>query len=194
MDQLCDTLPPQGTPIDTVDEISVPRWHRTASSYEDPEARRRASMAQPASHFGAFLQRREMWEAALFRHCQYQGDNIKGLKELLETDAELTLMEASDGGAKAGKGSFGWILKSGTEIFWTCRGPALGTSPTSFRCEGYDLLSFSTFLVLYMEYFQVTRPHLKGLQLFCDNKGLVIHPHQPTHGMGHSISQRMPGG
>ena len=81
---------------------------------------------------------------------------------------------ASDGSAPRMRGSFAWIMSdaSGNRLA-RCSGPVFGYAISSYRAEGYGLLSALRFL------YHMSRLHLKSSDriitphLVCDNKGLL---------------------
>jgi hypothetical protein len=55
---------------------------------------------------------------------------------------------ATDGSAPDGKGSFAWLISDGTgNTLAQCMGPVFGAGVTSFRAEGYGILSLLRFLL-----------------------------------------------
>jgi hypothetical protein len=78
----------------------------------------------------------------------------------------------SDGSDDAGSMSFGWIisLPNGHRLAH-CAGPSFGPYGSSFRAEGYGLLSVSRFLVRLQEFCQ--QPPSWHVQMMTDNLGLL---------------------
>jgi hypothetical protein len=80
-------------------------------------------------------------------------------------------------------GSFGWVLcTSDGERVVTCMGPARGLRPTSFRAEGYGLLSFLLFLRRMSEFTSMHNPWIGTIA--ADSESIIktlkvpVRPHQ----------------
>jgi hypothetical protein len=88
------------------------------------------------------------------------------------TDIEIHLLAVSDGSAFDQSMSFGWSmsLPSGLRLA-TCAGPAPGSKQSSFRAEGYGLLSLTRFLH-HLFLFCDTRPDWT-IRLCSDNDPLI---------------------
>jgi hypothetical protein len=91
--------------------------------------------------------------------------------QTVEGDA-IQLLTMSDGSDDAGSMSFGWIisLPNGHRLA-RCAGPSFGPYGSSFRAEGYGLLSVSRFLVRLQEFCQ--QPPSWHVQMMTDNLGLL---------------------
>ena len=81
---------------------------------------------------------------------------------------------ATDGSAPQGKGSFAWTLSTAKgDRLARCSGPVFGHAISSYRAEGYGILSFLRFLL------HMTKLHWKpgdtihSPHLVCDNKGMI---------------------
>ena len=77
------------------------------------------------------------------------------LQEALSTSAPLYL--ASDGGAAAKKGSYGWVLQAGNPLIAKGKGTAQGQDPRSFRAKGYGMSSGLLYLLQIHLVYGITR-------------------------------------
>ena len=80
---------------------------------------------------------------------------------------------ASDGLAPKDRGSFAWVLSNANgDRLARCSGPVFSHSISSYRAEGYGILSFLRFLLLMRRIHEqvdcINSPHL-----VCDNQGLI---------------------
>jgi hypothetical protein len=87
-------------------------------------------------------------------------------------DLHVQLYNVSDGSAFNTSMSFGWAmsLPDGTRLA-TCSGPAYGSKQSSFRAEGYGMLSLVRFIHHLSQYCDAL-PTWK-IKLICDNEGLI---------------------
>jgi exonuclease III len=93
--------------------------------------------------FDEYIQTLDAWEIDLLYHTTMSVDPFSVCDALAHGFCAV-----SDGSVrKNSQGSFGWVLctSEGARAV-TCMGPARGPRPTSFRAEGYGLLSFLLFL------------------------------------------------
>jgi hypothetical protein len=108
-------------------------------------------------------------------------------------DRQEPIYIASDGGAIAGRASFGWIIQIGTTIIAKGKGPTFGDDPRSFRAEGYGMASAIIFTCLLQQQTDdFTRAKDSINKLICDNEGLLIwivsdSQCHATGGMGYRI-------
>jgi hypothetical protein len=82
---------------------------------------------------------------------------------------------ATDGSAPDGKGSFAWVISDAEgNILAQCKGPAYGADISSYRAEGYGILSVLRFLV-HMRKIHPLQDGLPVVQqpLVCDNEAIV---------------------
>jgi exonuclease III len=93
--------------------------------------------------FEEYIQTLQPWEIDLLRHVRMSVDPYSVCEGL-----EHGFCAVSDGSVRyQTQGSFGWVLSaSNGERVVTCMGPARGPRPSSYRAEGYGLLSFLLFL------------------------------------------------
>jgi hypothetical protein len=93
--------------------------------------------------FVNFIQTLAAWESDLLYHPTMSIVTYSVCKALAHGFCAV-----SNGSVRYNsQGSFGWVLcTSDGEQVVPCMGPALGQQPTSFRAEGYGLLSFLLFL------------------------------------------------
>jgi hypothetical protein len=127
----------------------------------------------------------DRWEASLLRDLEWHVSE----DEVWEKLTRATCQFATDGSAPEGKGSFAWIISDnkGT-VLAQCNGPVYGALVTSFRAEGYGILSLLRFLMRMQQIHDNTGPRatqhseeirdqqarsLKSHSLVCDNKSMV---------------------
>jgi hypothetical protein len=118
------------------------------------------------------LEHLDHWQIPLLEHLECDSYESR-FSDLLQTDTPITLILASDGGARDDLGSFGWAISIGQEILWKCKGPTFGLRPGSFRAESYGILSACLFLQLYFDYFQPTIEPAINLEFYCDSSSLL---------------------
>jgi hypothetical protein len=114
------------------------------------------------------------WEYQLLSNVGFIEDNGTVLMQLLIALETNDLVVCSDGSAPKGIGSFGWIASTRDDgcRMVTCHGPAPGAQVSSYRAEGYGLLSVTRFLLRLAE--QHKTPHeLWELTVYCDNESMV---------------------
>ena len=81
---------------------------------------------------------------------------------------------ASDGSAPHGKGSFAWVLSDTTgRRLARCHGPVFGHAISSYRAEGYGMLSFLRFLFHMVRLHGHSEAPIIPPHLVCDNKSLI---------------------
>jgi ribonuclease HI len=112
----------------------------------------------------------EAWERPLFAGLELLVPD----EHLVEALAEEKVIIVTDGSALPleGKGSFGWIAATtdGTRLI-SCNGPVASHQHTSYRSEGYGLLSAHCFLQRTMQTYELDS--LKEVVIYCDNKSMV---------------------
>ena len=87
------------------------------------------------------------------------------------------IMIGSDGSQQDSRASFGWVLSTTDgQRLATCKGPCYGSQPTSYRAEGYGLLSACRFLLLLQDHFQLDVP---SPSIVCDNRTMVNRASKP---------------
>jgi hypothetical protein len=99
--------------------------------------------------FATFIGAMDAWEFELLQHVQLESDAFTICRQLKDG-----FVAACDGSVEyETNGSFGWIiaLRSGKRMV-RAYGPARGSKPSSYRAEGYGVLSFHRFLVRIQEY------------------------------------------
>lgn len=106
------------------------------------------------------------WEQHLLRHLQLNVSQL-ALVQALTTSSVLL---ASDGSQQEHRASFGWILSDhhGNRLA-TCKGPAYGAKPVSYRAEGYGILSALRFFYHLAQRWNTT----PKFTLLCDNITMV---------------------
>jgi hypothetical protein len=87
------------------------------------------------------LEHLDHWQIPLLEHLECDSYESR-FSDLLQTDTPITLILASDGGARDDLGSFGWAISIGQEILWKWKGPTFGLRPGSFRAESIVRHSF----------------------------------------------------
>jgi hypothetical protein len=136
------------------------------------------SSIQVSATFSDYISDLPVWEQNLFESldmyytCFELISIINDAVSTTANDTDKHLISVSDGSAFDRSMSFGWTMSllNGTRLA-TCAGPAHGSKQSSFRAEGYGLLSITRFLHHLFEFCQ-SRPEWK-LQLSCDNDPLL---------------------
>ena len=118
--------------------------------------------------FEEFLDTLPTWESHLLQHTTLHQD-LYTLHHSLQTGQAC--IGVSDGSVHGEKGAFGWCIShtNGNRLA-TGMGPAQGWKPSSYRAEGYGLLSILRFLVRLFE-FCSSEPRCS--KVYCDNLGLI---------------------
>jgi hypothetical protein len=133
-------------------------------------------ITSPSATFTDHLTSLPPWEIQLFESLEMHHSCYELIELIAESntdsDIELHLLAVSDGSAFDRSMSFGWSmsLPSGHRLA-TCAGPAPGSKQSSFRAEGYGLLSITRFLH-HLFLFCDTRPDWK-IRLMSDNDPLI---------------------
>jgi hypothetical protein len=105
------------------------------------------------------------WEKELL-----SGVEIQVSTDILKHELTKKLKIASDGSVQDERASFGWVIANdkGTRLV-SCKGPAYGSRPTSYRAEGYGFLS----LVRFIKLVKKAWGPIGECQIVCDNEALV---------------------
>ena len=110
------------------------------------------------------------WERLLIENVHF----IQPENEVWTALSRERCFAASDGSAPQHKGSFAWILSNNKgERLARCSGPVLGHAISSYRAEGFGMLSFLRFLSRMQEIHGQNRQRLIAPHLVCDNQGIV---------------------
>jgi len=117
------------------------------------------------------------WTSYLNALATWERPLVFGLK-VLHPNALTQALAAPDSipiacdGSAPNKASFGWIMSTqdGTRLA-SCHGLASGYNTTSYRAEGYGMLSPIRFLYHYTTFHHIVQA--TSPQLVCDNLGLV---------------------
>lgn len=120
--------------------------------------------------FIEFLAALPFWEASLFHSLQLEKDPFSMIEDLVKFPFACT----SDGSVRfKAEGSFGWALSLANNTNLAhCSGPVFGSKPTSYRAEGYGLLSMIRFIIRLSEYCSNLKP-LNKSRMASDNSSLV---------------------
>ena len=127
------------------------------------------------SSFESFVSTMEDWEKPLLSTIDWSSgpfEIAQTFDDIVQTGRQLELTVVGDGSVSKGSMSFGWAIaiKRGP-ILVQGSGPAFGAKDSSFRAEGYALLSVSRFLLRLAHFCEIHTPW--DLSMFSDNKGLV---------------------
>jgi len=141
---------------------------RVSSLYQTPHG--------PApGTFHDFLNQLETWESTLFHTLECLTDPFTMVAQI----STVGFKAASDGSVRYDTdGAFGWVLSLPNKVrLATCSGPAFGSNISSYRAEGYGMLSFLRFILRLFQYCDATfhqnpNGELGGI-LACDNLSLV---------------------
>ena len=150
------------------DEYTI--WHDLSQLTHQPIP------VQPSS-FQEYIDALTKSDRDLFQELDMQYDCYAILDMVSAFDPTFNnlhvhLLNVSDGSAFDDSMSFGWVmsLPDGTRLV-TCSGPAYGAKQSSFRAEGYGLLSLVRFLH-HVFLYCATHPTW-AIKLICDNEGLI---------------------
>ena len=125
------------------------------------------SAAPVIPNFLDFLDALSPWEKELFHTVDMRCD----IYEVMELLRQCNFRAASNGSVhKNQSAAFGWVLSVNGHRLVYCSGPVYGYKPTSYRAEGYGLLSFLRFLLKAIEF---TGSTVQGGLSGCDNISLV---------------------
>jgi hypothetical protein len=156
-------IPSHAIPAEAVScPDNIIRIKSCKSLYENPV------VPIPPSNFEDYLFHLEPWEAHLFHTLQWHAP-IEEVLEVLTKDEYFLI--ASDGGVTDFHASFGWVLcsKDGDRLV-SCSGPAFGYRPSSYRAEGYGILSARRFLIHLALFHDVK---FGNCTHYCDNEGIL---------------------
>ena len=114
----------------------------------------------------------DTWEVHLLEHLELLVPD----DHLMDCLSTQTCILVSDGSAPSPKASFAWILASpdGRRLA-RCSGPAFGYKASSYRAEGYGMLSGTRFLYHISNLLQTepTPRNLQPVEFRCDNKSMI---------------------
>jgi hypothetical protein len=107
----------------------------------------------------------EEWERQLLQQTE-----ILVAPETIMTPMNQSLIMASDGSVQDHRASYGWILSTSAGLrLIQCNGPAYGYRPTSFRAEGYGLLSVIRFIYFSKRHWGWQNQY----SVICDNESMI---------------------
>jgi hypothetical protein len=171
-------LPSRATPLDTCSTAGTSPTKLTIIYDVNTVRKRRPRITTPFNKqnrrgarnidFHQYLQHLPQWEAELLDHVTMTHDIYTTYDKM-----QQTFHAAGDGSVKyEHQGAFGWIISTSSgERLATNYGPVRGHRPTSYRAEGYGVLSIVRFLKTVQEFCDVT-PTWKWT-LSSDNISLV---------------------
>ena len=159
-------LPERAVPVDV-----IPYYHgtwgivRTYRKFAVPPA------PQDTTHetLVELIQTLPPWERSLLQNLEFLGGTTQqDLFDMIQTEG---LFIGSDGSQEGHRASFAWYMsdQDGTRLI-RCNGPCYGLRPTSYRAEGYGLLSVCRLLYHLRTHFQL---NLESCSIYCDNKSMV---------------------
>jgi len=149
---------------------SFDRDHDAITGMGIPSTTITESKDQAPGSFIAYLKQNDPTTSGVFSTVDMAVSDDEFHMRLQSTNrADIT----SDGGAKEGKASFGWLLSVNRSILVRIRGPAEGHPDLmqSFRAEGYGTLSAAAFINSVYEYFDINNDIL--WHMHCDNISLI---------------------
>jgi hypothetical protein len=124
--------------------------------------------------FAAYVDTLLPWEHALLQHTTF-ADNVYTFTTYLSptnNDAPIKAHATSDGSAPNFTGTFGWAAKlSNGQPLATNHGPAQGYRTSSYRAEGYGLLSFLLLIYHACQYTGTALP--THLAVYSDCESLI---------------------
>ena len=107
------------------------------------------------------------WEKSLLEGVEF----LVPQQQLFEAMARESAWICSDGAQVGNKASFGWVVSNQDGLRMAqCSGPCYGADPTSYRAEGYGLLSICRFLQGMRHQFGT---NIQQCHVWCDNKTMV---------------------
>jgi len=154
-----DDIPAAAVPVDV--EPQARTWRMTAhyNTWAIP--------VPPPEHntLTEYINGLDEWERTLLKGLTLQVPE----DEFFRLISEPTVL-STDGSVQGHRASFGWVLSTlDGHRFATIVGPAFGCKPTSYRAEGYGLLSVVRFLYHVKTKFEIT----VNCRVLCDNKSMV---------------------
>jgi hypothetical protein len=159
-------ISPQATPVET--RRQFPTGYRLTQEAPVPIPQG-PTIPPQASTFTAHIAQLDPWESELLVDIQATADPQTILQRLSEgitivCDGSVNSYEA---------GSFGWVLSDNEgHRLARCSGPARGYRISSYRAEGYGMLSIFRYICQLYTYTGRT-PSTHQLLVACDNKSLV---------------------
>lgn len=118
------------------------------------------------------IEQAPLWQRQLLQHFHIPDPDYLTL--CLE-NLECSITMVSDGGMSDGKGSFGVVVGTQSDILYSIKGPALVNSEHmhAYRSKRYGMVASFNFLYLLLITHQVVIPPNRGINVFCDNLSLV---------------------
>jgi hypothetical protein len=158
------TLPPKSIPVDVDKLHNVLRLQPNQNNNQTTDSPGSSPIADEPTIQQAINQT-PPWEQELIG-----GITLQVQEEALKQASRRALKIACDGSVQGKKASFAWVVATaeGTRLA-TCSGPAYGCRPTSYRAEGYGILSIMRFLNLLTNRYGDIGPS----QIVCDNEAMV---------------------
>jgi len=164
----CNTiteLPPTATPADIHPAYGN---HTYRLLHNRSQWQISANSHHPSHNIQTAVDQLDTWETDLLDQLQF----LNRSSTILDRFAAGRLLFCSDGSAAHHQGSFGWILSTPTgERLARCNGPAYGHKISSYRAEGYGLLSVLRFIILMRIEYTITVPW--EVTILCDNESMV---------------------
>ena len=122
------------------------------------------------STFLSYIHSLPQWEQLLLKWVQLHTDAFTLASHL--SQSENKWIAVSDGSAQHSQASFGWVfVHTSRQHIAQCNGPAHGHKPTSYRSEGYGILSLLRFFLNLSTYTYQTTP--KHLTMYTDSESWV---------------------
>ena len=114
----------------------------------------------------AYIQTLPEWEVQLLKGLQLEVSQTT----LFDSMLGKQIVIAADGSKQEAKASFAWVLsdKAGNRLA-KCADPAFGAKPSSYRAEGYSILSATRFL----HHIYVKWKVRCNATIYCDNESMV---------------------
>ena len=161
-----DNIPAAAVPVDVTPQADTWRMNPHYNSWAIPQSPPQFQDLHTVIHH------MDKWEKMLLQGLVLQVSQ----EEFLRLVSEPTLV-ASDGSVQGSRASFAWVMSTvDGNRFATCVGPALGLKPTSYRAEGYGILSLVRFLHLIKQQFNTQI----DCHVVCDNEAMVKRTRSPN--------------
>jgi hypothetical protein len=152
-------MPDNAVPVDVIDNGITWRVHPHHNIWES-----QTLIPEPQNAYME-TQSMEAWEKQLLQHME-----ILVPMETITHHTQHQLIIASDGSVQDHRASFGWIIATpGGNRLAKCSGPAYGYNPSSYRAEGYGILSVIRFIHISRKKWGWTSTYT----ILCDNKAIV---------------------
>ena len=163
-EEFSETLPLDAVPIERKETPHTWRLPWTISTQDNPQE------TDTPQNLTDSIPTLQPWERMLLQEIVFLRPETHVWAELRTKQCFI----ASDGSAPPDRGSFAWILSNPAgERLAKCNGPVFGHSISSYRAEGYGMLSFLRFYLRMTQLYWQPPDRVPTPFLVCDNLSLV---------------------